>query len=84
MKRNFFRIFSKSKKVIKQCGSTYLQLGINIIVLNIHPVKTQIINSDDDDEDEKFKVNCKRADITNGFGFGFVGPIGHYCRINLK
>ncbi|MCL7036534.1 hypothetical protein MKW94_018369 [Papaver nudicaule] len=32
----------------------------------------------DDNEEEKFKVNWKRAAITSGFGFGFVGPIGHY------
>ncbi|KAI3982549.1 hypothetical protein MKX01_031288 [Papaver californicum] len=33
---------------------------------------------EDDNEDEQFKVNWKRAAITSGFGFGFVGPIGHY------
>ncbi|KAI3878027.1 hypothetical protein MKW98_008304 [Papaver atlanticum] len=33
---------------------------------------------DGDNEDEQFKVNWKRAAITSGFGFGFVGPIGHY------
>ncbi|RZC64734.1 hypothetical protein C5167_008425 [Papaver somniferum] len=110
MKRNLFRIFSKSKKVIKQCG---LELYQNC--LTIHPVKTQIISSgilsgigdiaaqrithsrrikvevephqkthDDDDEDEKFKGNCKRAAITSGFGFGFVGPIGHYWYVRCS
>ncbi|KAI3869397.1 hypothetical protein MKW92_030316 [Papaver armeniacum] len=33
---------------------------------------------------QKTLVNWKRAAITSGFGFGFVGPIGHYCRSNLK
>ncbi|XP_044470849.1 PXMP2/4 family protein 2-like isoform X4 [Mangifera indica] len=28
--------------------------------------------------DEKFKVNWKRVATTSMFGFGFVGPIGHF------
>uniref|UniRef100_A0A7N0T7H9 PXMP2/4 family protein 2 n=1 Tax=Kalanchoe fedtschenkoi TaxID=63787 RepID=A0A7N0T7H9_KALFE len=30
------------------------------------------------DDDEMFKVNWKRVAITSMFGFGFVGPVGHY------
>lgn len=30
------------------------------------------------DEDEKFKVNWKRVAVTSSFGFGFVGPVGHF------
>ncbi|KAI3923709.1 hypothetical protein MKW98_011339 [Papaver atlanticum] len=35
-------------------------------------------NQTHDDDDEQFKVNWKRAAITSGFGFGFVGPTGHF------
>ncbi|CAM8925732.1 unnamed protein product [Rhodiola kirilowii] len=37
--------------------------------------RKQIILSD---EDKKFKVNWRRVAITSMFGFGFVGPVGHY------
>ncbi|KAF3441930.1 hypothetical protein FNV43_RR15845 [Rhamnella rubrinervis] len=30
------------------------------------------------DEDEDFKINWKRVGITSAFGFGFVGPVGHF------
>lgn len=30
------------------------------------------------DEDQKFKVNWKRVAATSLFGFGFVGPVGHF------
>lgn len=30
------------------------------------------------DADEKFKVNWKRVAVTSSFGFGFVGPVGHF------
>ncbi|KAG9456085.1 hypothetical protein H6P81_000593 [Aristolochia fimbriata] len=30
------------------------------------------------DEREKLKINWQRVAITSMFGFGFVGPIGHY------
>ncbi|KAJ0090835.1 hypothetical protein Patl1_13257 [Pistacia atlantica] len=30
------------------------------------------------DADEKFKINWKRVATTSMFGFGFVGPIGHF------
>ncbi|GMJ07429.1 hypothetical protein like AT3G24570 [Hibiscus trionum] len=30
------------------------------------------------DEDQEFKVNWKRVAVTSTFGFGFVGPIGHF------
>lgn len=35
------------------------------------------------DEDEKFKVNWRRVAITSMFGFGFVGPVGHYWYVYL-
>ncbi|KAI3858138.1 hypothetical protein MKX03_022457 [Papaver bracteatum] len=46
---------------------------------NSRSIGKEQLSQDDDDEDEKFKVNWKRAALTSGFGFGFVGPIGHYC-----
>ncbi|XP_027068119.1 protein Mpv17 isoform X2 [Coffea eugenioides] len=30
------------------------------------------------DADKEFKVNWKRVAITSMFGFGFVGPVGHF------
>ncbi|OMO58169.1 Mpv17/PMP22 [Corchorus olitorius] len=30
------------------------------------------------DAEEEFKVNWKRVAITSTFGFGFVGPVGHF------
>ncbi|XP_038998864.1 PXMP2/4 family protein 2-like [Hibiscus syriacus] len=30
------------------------------------------------DEDQEFKVNWKRVAVTSTFGFGFVGPLGHF------
>ncbi|XP_048321055.1 uncharacterized protein LOC107431790 isoform X2 [Ziziphus jujuba] len=30
------------------------------------------------DADKDFKIDWKRAAITSSFGFGFVGPIGHF------
>ncbi|OVA20345.1 Mpv17/PMP22 [Macleaya cordata] len=30
------------------------------------------------DGDEAFKINWKRVAITSMFGFGFVGPVGHF------
>ncbi|XP_054788347.1 uncharacterized protein LOC129294183 isoform X2 [Prosopis cineraria] len=30
------------------------------------------------DDDKEFKINWKRMVATSLFGFGFVGPIGHY------
>nr|DAD26916.1 TPA_asm: hypothetical protein HUJ06_028384 [Nelumbo nucifera] len=30
------------------------------------------------DADEEFKINWRRVAITSMFGFGFVGPIGHF------
>ncbi|KAK9029769.1 hypothetical protein V6N11_026871 [Hibiscus sabdariffa] len=30
------------------------------------------------DEDQEFKVNWKRVAVTSTFGFGFVGPVGHF------
>ncbi|KAK6236330.1 hypothetical protein QUC31_020099 [Theobroma cacao] len=30
------------------------------------------------DEEQEFKVNWKRVAITSMFGFGFVGPVGHF------
>ncbi|KAL5697508.1 hypothetical protein ACHQM5_028641 [Ranunculus cassubicifolius] len=36
----------------------------------------QLLNTQDDDE--KFKINWKRVGITSMFGFGFVGPVGHF------
>ncbi|XP_010527210.1 PREDICTED: PXMP2/4 family protein 2 isoform X2 [Tarenaya hassleriana] len=39
----------------------------------------RIPNADKDtDADAEFKVNWKRVAITSMFGFGFVGPIGHF------
>lgn len=35
--------------------------------------RLQISNSD-----AKFKINWKRAAITSMFGFGFIGPVGHF------
>ncbi|KAI4337468.1 hypothetical protein L6164_015882 [Bauhinia variegata] len=34
--------------------------------------------SQNEDEDEEFKINWKRVATTSLFGFGFVGPVGHY------
>ncbi|MBA0567984.1 hypothetical protein Golob_005512 [Gossypium lobatum] len=31
------------------------------------------------DDDNEFKVNWKRVAVTSMFGFGFVGPVGHFC-----
>ncbi|XP_042498087.1 protein Mpv17 isoform X3 [Macadamia integrifolia] len=30
------------------------------------------------DADEEFRINWKRVAITSMFGFGFVGPVGHF------
>ncbi|MBA0868119.1 hypothetical protein Goshw_009094 [Gossypium schwendimanii] len=30
------------------------------------------------DDDNEFKVNWKRVAVTSMFGFGFVGPVGHF------
>ena len=30
------------------------------------------------DEDAEFKINWKRVAITSSFGFGFIGPVGHF------
>lgn len=30
------------------------------------------------DADADFKINWKRVAITSSFGFGFVGPVGHF------
>ncbi|CAI9100338.1 OLC1v1037313C1 [Oldenlandia corymbosa var. corymbosa] len=35
------------------------------------------------DADEEFKINWKRVAITSMFGFGFVGPVGHFWYENL-
>ncbi|EOY30776.1 Peroxisomal membrane 22 kDa family protein isoform 1 [Theobroma cacao] len=35
------------------------------------------------DEEQEFKVNWKRVAITSMFGFGFVGPVGHFWYILL-
>ncbi|CAN0901571.1 PXMP2/4 family protein 2 [Linum grandiflorum] len=35
------------------------------------------------DKDTSFRVNWKRAAITSAFGFGFVGPVGHFWYENL-
>ncbi|KAL1190555.1 Peroxisomal membrane protein PMP22 [Cardamine amara subsp. amara] len=35
-------------------------------------------NKDVVDRDAEFKVNWKRVAITSMFGFGFVGPVGHF------
>ncbi|XP_057421876.1 protein SYM1-like isoform X2 [Lotus japonicus] len=39
--------------------------------LSVHPVKTQ-------EADAKFKVDWNRVVVTSMFGFGFVGPVGHF------
>ncbi|CAM8919661.1 unnamed protein product [Rhodiola kirilowii] len=31
-----------------------------------------------DDDDKKFRINWKRVATTSLFGFGFVGPVGHF------
>ncbi|KAI4347121.1 hypothetical protein L6164_007964 [Bauhinia variegata] len=30
------------------------------------------------DEDVKFMIDWRRVAVTSGFGFGFVGPVGHF------
>ncbi|KAK1549437.1 hypothetical protein Q3G72_002124 [Acer saccharum] len=35
------------------------------------------------DTDEELKINWKRVAITSMFGFGFVGPVGHFWYENL-
>ncbi|KAK8602231.1 hypothetical protein V6N13_058120 [Hibiscus sabdariffa] len=35
------------------------------------------------DEDQEFKVNWKRVAVTSTFGFGFVGPVGHFWYAGL-
>ncbi|MBA0810330.1 hypothetical protein Gohar_002334 [Gossypium harknessii] len=33
------------------------------------------------DDDNEFKVNWKRVAVTSMFGFGFVGPVGHFWSV---
>ncbi|CAN1320076.1 PXMP2/4 family protein 2 [Linum perenne] len=35
------------------------------------------------DKEAAFKINWKRVAITSAFGFGFVGPVGHFWYENL-
>jgi protein Mpv17 len=34
-------------------------------------------------QDAEFKVNWKRVAITSMFGFGFVGPVGHFWFVSF-
>lgn len=35
------------------------------------------------DEDKALKINWRRVATTSLFGFGFVGPVGHFWLVNL-
>ena len=35
-------------------------------------------NKEAPDTEEELKINWKRVAITSMFGFGFVGPVGHF------
>lgn len=39
---------------------------------------TTLTKRNQNSDDEKFKINWKRVAITSMFGFGFVGPVGHF------
>ncbi|KAH1049513.1 hypothetical protein GLYMA_08G038300v4 [Glycine max] len=53
--------------------------------LAVHPVKTQAISSAIlwGDSDAKFTINWNRLAVTSMFGFGFVGPVGHFWNEGL-
>lgn len=43
-----------------------------------HSTAKNLSHAHVDHEDEEFKISWKRVAITSLFGFGFVGPVGHF------
>lgn len=52
--------------------------GVGDIAAQYITHSTQKDHLQQSDADAEFKINWKRVAITSTFGFGFVGPVGHF------
>ncbi|XP_028802258.1 protein Mpv17-like isoform X2 [Neltuma alba] len=61
-----------------QVISSGLIWGVGDIGAQAITHSTALSQRPNEDDDKEFKINWKRMAATSLFGFGFVGPIGHY------
>ncbi|CAA2976434.1 Mpv17 isoform X2 [Olea europaea subsp. europaea] len=54
----------------------YADMLWTVILLNTYLTRHSLISLQDDDKE--FKINWRRVATTSLFGFGFVGPVGHF------
>lgn len=54
----------------------YADMLWTVILLNAYLTRHSLISLQDDDKE--FKINWRRVATTSLFGFGFVGPVGHF------